>query len=512
MRQVLQGVLLAVGYAVAFYYLRIASSAHWYLPAGLRFVALLLLPVRFWPYIYVGECAALFAVRWPDVERWGRPFIFVSTLTAMPPIAALVHFIRSHSSLPRICVGRDALAVLGGAALVAITTTIINACTTYGLMLEKPSSPAPYVIGIWVMGQYLGILMFAAPALLWCNRLASSGSSLRLLRDAAMATSLLLVAVAAARTNASDDFDVTTHAARMLTGIIAVTLTYRHGWRGAAIGTVVLTLAVGLTGRPDYDPSLLIAQQVVALVTSALLASGAVMTHNYEIALEEGSARRRAEDAGRRAWADNEAQNLEHTERAAATYDRIMRESDGILGDLRATRRSEDLMRLTGHLMASTRAATASLLHEIAPAIMFSADGLFGALRARELAAGINYRTSLWGNPDLLTRAGAINVYRVSTASVEHMSATDPTTVALRVRIGVWRGLIFTYIRVQGDSQTARTSKDTAAIARLRRRVTSHGGVLRNSNGEIAILLVDGSDDERKESWNERSARPAEFV
>lgn len=510
MRDVLRGLLLAAGYATATYYLRIGSSAHWYLPAGLRFASLFLIPLRYWPYLYFGECAALFAVRWPDAERWGIPFLMVSTLSYMPPVAGIVHLIRKHTSLPRIATGRDVLTMLSAAMAIAIISTSVNAATTYALMVERPSAPAPYVVGIWLMGQYLGIMMFASAALLWFNRPETKSFVTRLWPESMAVLGLLVAVLVALHTSGADGAGALTQASRMLFGVTAVTLTYRHGWRGAAVGAVTLALAVGLTGRPDYDPSLLIAQQVVALVISALLASGAVVTHSRDIATIEATARRRAEDAWRRAWRDSEEQNSESLARAQSAYDRIMRESDEIIADLRKASRAEHVMRLTGDLMASTRAATKSVMREIYPAIVFSADGLFGALRATNMPPEAHSRTALSGNPEYLSREGALSVYRVATAAIDAFASMSPLAISLRVRIGRFSAGTGAYVRVEVDAQGTRTSEHTAAIARLSRRVLAHGGIMRNSHRQIVVLLPDAQVEVHREDRDEHQASPVQ--
>jgi hypothetical protein len=233
------------------------------------------------------------------------------------------------------------------------------------------------------------------------------------------------------------------------------------------------------------------------------------MTQTFELAMEEAASRRRAEEAGRRAWEDTEEQNLEHLARAEAAYTQIMRGSDAIIGSLRQAKRSEDIMRLTGDLMANTRAATNSLMHEIYPAIVFSADGLYGALRAKQLPDGIRCRTSLTGNPHLLSRTTSLNAYRAAAAAMEHLTAMAPTVVRVRLRIGQIRGVVGVYLRVRADTTTSRSSVDTANVARLRRRVFALGGQMRNASGEVAILIPDAkpASEERRDSSATRSDR-----
>ena len=491
MLKVFRGVGLAILYGVGLYLLRDASSPHWYLPAGLRFAALLLLPRRYWLWVYAGECCSLFVVRIPLIELRGLAWVVVSTVTSVPPIAGVVYLIRRYTNAPVISSGRDVLAVLFGAGAAAITSTALNAASTYGLMRGAPTNPVPYVLGVWILGQYLGILMFSSIALLWRNRNPRHQMPHALRKEAFTAFSLMLAFLLAYRLGEADHQEAMTQVVRCSAAVIAFALTYRHGWRGGAIGVIALCLGVGLTAGPDYEPSTLAAQQVVAFVTSILIAAGAVMTHNYEIAADEALMRRLAEDAGRRAWADTEDQNMEHVGRAEAAYEQIMRQSDTIIGDLRRTRDPEDIMRLTGDLLATTRSATKSLMQEIYPAIVFSADGLFGALRAKRGTSGAQYRAAFRGDQDCLSRQGALSVYRVTMAALDQLASESPEEIRLRVRVGRINGQVHTYIRVRATVGLCRNNMTTASIARLRRRVITFGGSIHNKRGEIAMLLPD---------------------
>jgi len=518
-REMLKGVISAAVYGVALYFLRDLSSAHWYLPAGLRFAALLTLPRRYWAYLYAGECLSLLTIRMPLIESRGLAWAIVSTFTAFPPVAGVVHLLRRRSAAPCVASGRDVLAILLGAGAVALMATGINTATTYTLMHGRPSNPVPYVVGIWVLGQYLGILMFASVALLWTNRSPRHPMPSPLLRESVVAAGLVGACVALFRLAPSSVAELLEQPIRLAAAILAVALTYRHGWRGGAVGALALTLGVGMTAGPDYDQATLLAQQVVAFVASALLAAGAVMTHNYEIAMTESASRRQAEEAGRRAWHDSEEQNLEHVSRAQAAYGRIMRQGDNIIGDLRQAKRPEDVMRLTTDLMATTRTATAKLMHEIYPTVVFSSDGLFGALRGRPAPAGVRYKTVLTGNSSDLSRATCLSVYRAAGAAIDFLADLQPATVALSARVFHSAGQHWVYVRVRADVTATRTNASTASLARLRRRVIALGGVMRNDGRGMSFLLPDEASatvDGRAGSHNRKrwaaSSVPSDFA
>ncbi|KAF1005445.1 MAG: hypothetical protein GAK28_03197 [Luteibacter sp.] len=518
MLQGVKGLFSAVVYAIALYFLRDLSSAHWYLPAGLRFAALLVMPTRYWPWLYAGECASLLAIRASLIELRGIAWVTVSTVTAFPPIAAIVHAVRRRSAVPSITGGRDVLALLLAAGLVSLVSTTLNILITYSLMLGKPTNPVPYVFGIWLLGQYLGILMFSSTALLWANRSAKFRHPPPLWREGFVSALFLIALLAIYRSVPSYLEEDTVHGIRVALAIAAFALTYRHGWRGAAIGALALTLGVGLTSGPDYDQSTLHAQQVVAFIASSLLAAGAVMTHNYEIAMEETASRAKAEAAGRMAWHDSEEQNLEHMWRAEEAYSQIMRQTEGIIGSMRQAKRAEDLMRLTGDLLASTRSATVSVMHEIYPTIVFSADGLFGALRARKISPNIRYRAALFGDTHAISKATSINAYRVAGSAIDFVAGLGPRSVTLTVRIHSTQEKRRIYLRAVGDVTTVRSNAGTAAIARLRRRVTALGGIMNNDTGCIAVLLPDnGLTDNRdarlvQDGRTEPSPPPIDYV
>lgn len=501
--QVLRGLLLGVIYGLALFFLRDASSAHWYLPAGLRFAALLALPPRYWGYIYAGEVASLLTIRVPLIETRGLAWAMVSTFTALPPVAAVVWLIRRRTSLPSVAKASDILALLIGALAIAVMATAINSATTYSLMHGRPSNPVDYVIGIWVLGQFLGILMFAPLVLLWHGRKARYFMANTLRIESAAAILGLGAAVLMFRACPDGARDVAVQVVRVVLGLEALALTYRHGWRGAAIGLVVVNLGAGLTAAADYDLSTLATQEMMAFVASALLLAGAAMTYNFEMAMQDRESRQRAEKASRQAWDDTEAQNREHAGKMASMYAQMRRDSEEIIGSLRSTRSAEDIMRLTGDLLAKTRSATTKMMHEVYPEIVFSADGIYGALRAKRFEPGIRYRTSFIGNPLSLSRNTSLTAYRVASAAMDYLAAMAPTEIRLRLRIVRARAGTVVYLRVRADTSTARSALDTANVARLRRRVFALGGLMRNSTGEVAILLADLPEIVNPHAWNE---------
>ena len=65
-----KGLALGTGYCVAYLAMRYLSFDQWFLPAGLRAACFLLLPYRQWPFLLVGDIAALSIVRIPMAEKY----------------------------------------------------------------------------------------------------------------------------------------------------------------------------------------------------------------------------------------------------------------------------------------------------------------------------------------------------------------------------------------------------------------------------------------------------------
>jgi hypothetical protein len=58
-RIVAKGVALSIGYCIAYLVLRYFSFDQWFLPTGLRAISLFLLPLRYWPFVFIGDAAAV---------------------------------------------------------------------------------------------------------------------------------------------------------------------------------------------------------------------------------------------------------------------------------------------------------------------------------------------------------------------------------------------------------------------------------------------------------------------
>ncbi|MFC6840257.1 MASE1 domain-containing protein [Xanthomonas theicola] len=70
-KHIAKGALLSAAYCAAFLVAWRCSVDQWYLPAGLRVATLLFLPYRLWPYLLLGDTAALLMIRVPMAQEQG---------------------------------------------------------------------------------------------------------------------------------------------------------------------------------------------------------------------------------------------------------------------------------------------------------------------------------------------------------------------------------------------------------------------------------------------------------
>src|ERR1051325_8187212 len=193
--------LVAVGYAAAYVLLRSVSVSNWNLPASLRLAALLLVPMRYWPALVLGEAMPVAYQAWLSHGMFGWAW---ASFAAFPPMALCAPFMawfRRRTMVVQADGRVDIPAVLTAALACAVLTAAGNVAALASVHMPAgqpaPAITARIVFG-YFLGNYLGALTLAPLALAvrgWLagTRPAVAWASLRrsgLLRDGAM--SLLL--------------------------------------------------------------------------------------------------------------------------------------------------------------------------------------------------------------------------------------------------------------------------------------------------------------------------------
>lgn len=275
------GVLLAVLYAFAYGVARASSVDQMYLPAGIRVAALLLCPPRWWPYLILGEYAFFAQARYPIIGQYGLAWVVIASMVLMPTVALIVHW---HQ---RRLASQSEAWLLSIAALSAIAVSSLNQGLAYLLMPTLHEAVSWTGMLRYMVGDYLGILLFAPLALLWRHRHVSFAATSRWPTAAIAALSVIVaLGLSAAHLPGGEDMVLAKNSLRIAMMLPAVGLTCLYGWRGAAVSfaaiNLTLALTMEMTGRPgSFDATAFVAQQILAVTGTALLLLGSTISHHY---------------------------------------------------------------------------------------------------------------------------------------------------------------------------------------------------------------------------------------
>lgn len=282
---------VAIAYALLYVLTRDISVSHWQLSSGLRFVALLFAPYRFWPWIIAADCGGSMYYRADRIQEFGILW-FVLTVTlpvlsAAAPVATLrlANWLSKEARLSAICLK---LLKTAGAASVftAISGVVAMHAITYSAKDPAPREGPIFYLCDFTLGNYIGILMLAPFVMtLMVSRKAQFKAALEELTffcadhaPAVMATcGTLLGLLLINRESHSGDIQ---HIAAILMFAPAVWMTFTRGWTGAVITTIFANVALQLTMRGYRDVDLLQMQTLLGLIATAMLMLGAIITES----------------------------------------------------------------------------------------------------------------------------------------------------------------------------------------------------------------------------------------
>jgi len=273
-----EGIALAAAYALGCWVTREHSLDQFYLPAGLRVAALLVCPPRLWMYLFLGEYAYFAYVRHPLVEKYGIAWAIAGSVFLIPAVALVTNL---HA---RLLQKRADVWLLSVAAISAMATTILNVGMSYLLWPMPLPLPLLTSLGRYAIGDYLGILTIAPLAMFWIRRNSVPGWS-RSSPGPTIASILAMSALGLAAAMLPSSWSGTRTSLQLLMALPAIVLTCMHGWRGAAIGVPLLNLIIGVTTpvqtRLGFDHDTFVAQQILAVAGTALIALGSTITHYF---------------------------------------------------------------------------------------------------------------------------------------------------------------------------------------------------------------------------------------
>lgn len=250
----LRALLLFAAVGVSHGWLYEHSSFYWYLPGGLRFILLLLLPWRYWPAIICGEYYGRFThdglsfpIAW-IYEFWGK---LSQPLSSLP----VLWWLKRRWQVQDIEVPRGMWLLLLGIVLNGVANTAAN----FIFVWITPVLYTERNILNWVVTAFVGAtdvaLVFtpaAAVALLGFGDLFRKPGVWRDLAAAAGFVLLLLLVTGLGLDRGGLRHDYLP----LLMPLPMVYFAYRYGWRGATLALLMLALAESINIRGGVFPGI----------------------------------------------------------------------------------------------------------------------------------------------------------------------------------------------------------------------------------------------------------------
>jgi glucose-6-phosphate-specific signal transduction histidine kinase len=278
-RGVVAGVIFCLAYLAGWF----NSLDQWYLPAGVRVALFILSPYRYWPYLLAGDCAAMLLQRVPRIPANNATWAYSSSVL-MPLLSCLA-----------IAAVRERLRSLSDQAkwlpLIATCMAIWMAGSTLALNNLLGGPPDGITLEFFYVrcvGHFLAIVTGVSLGVLWLSRHDESQKMPHFMRDSLIfGAALALIFFAIILPEKISDYLRIGLMLMMLMPIIY--LTFRHGWRGAALGLAVTCFAVArtlshLNAEGAYDAPVFIMQHTLVIASFGLLALGHLITSQYAAA------------------------------------------------------------------------------------------------------------------------------------------------------------------------------------------------------------------------------------
>lgn len=491
----LGGLLLMAAYAIVFCIARQKISVdQWMLSAGLRVGVLLLFAPRYWPYLIAGEYAAFAYMRYPLIDKFGLPWVVLSSAVLMPTAALIVHRHR------RLIASGNPYGLVSLAALCAVCITTLNLGLAWLLMPTRHAAVSWDGALTYLLGDYIGILICAPLVALWRHRHLSIQLPTRWRLDVALA--LVLITALGVYSMQFPDTDVAAkNSLRILMLLPVIVLTSLHGWQGAAVGVAALNLIVGFTiERPNplgsRDLNAIVAQETLAMAGTALLLLGSTISHFYYQFMRRDSIERSALTLARGNLLASERELRESAARITVLGD----EMDD------AFRRTAQWLRERGHNAAATDMLSSSMkqLHLFREqlSLIYPSGiehyGLYLVLQSSGIAEvweQSDRLTSphLTGNPCRLSLGMQLAAYRSICDAVAILLQHESGIVKIRARCGrkgPHRGIVINVFLLD-RARTLSPETVARAIDSLTVRALAYGGTVACRRNHIRLSLVE---------------------
>lgn len=284
-----RGAFLAVAaaYASSYVIVRHVSFSHWNLMAGLRFIALLMVPRRYWPALLLGEWVPLIEVAVFNSGKFGLEWALLMGIPQIALCMPVVALARRRMALPYR--GNGEVNVAGLMVLALACALIAATASALALMQALLASPGKWPeatasqgFALYFLGAYPGALALVPTVLVLKDVLvAKRRVDLRSAWKHPLTTGLIVASAATwvlVPWFAPDMHGAQQQLMRMSTLLPVLALALRFGWKGAAVAGFLADVAMAYTATTAPDLSMLPPKAVLALVLSGALLLGLPIT------------------------------------------------------------------------------------------------------------------------------------------------------------------------------------------------------------------------------------------
>ena len=492
-----KGLVLSTAYCASFLGAWCLSFDQWYLPAGLRALSLLFVPYRYWPYLFAGDAAALLVIRAPKAEQYSVWWAYLSPFLLMPLVASLALVLRNKFKTDQEKIRWLPLAALS----IAVWSSALNMALNYFLFGPRASVTLSNLYKFSV-GDYLGILMVVLPFMLFMRRRSGQITPQHSVRDTLIAATAIFVIYCVAAIPA---LEIDFHQGLLMLMILPVVgLTFRHGWRGAAIGIVAVNLITAMKlpymNTPGtYDAEMFVIQQALAIAATGLLVLGTVISDLFDKARASGLAEKEALLLAQNSFMSSESKLRDQVIYMAQMQLRLDDYRDELVDWLKQHRHYDAAMDLNSRGVAHAR-----LFDQHALALYpmrIEEQGLYAVLNAEAFTdfwaheAAVRYQLS--GQPKRLTVDLQLATYRCVCSAFALLSECNPQQYTVKTRVwraGGKRG-IAVFVTAKPTTVVHHSRSGLLAAMELEGRIKAHGGAVRRRHLNRIVMLLSEPED-----------------
>jgi two-component system sensor histidine kinase UhpB len=518
------GMALATAFAATYFMLGRIQFFHWNITNGLLFAALWLLPLRWWPWLFVATVVARslggvvvhgasgmpggFLGYWANPAQYIlgnllEPFLIATGVLLLGRLGVDPRSRATGSAigLLHLAAATSALAVAGKDVLYVLNDGYIGDVRR-SLIVDPVPIGGP---GSWTLlagfaiknalGNFIGI-MLVAPLTWWsCSAAARTGS--RAIAQAAARYLLPGMTIYLLLVQASPQSQMA-ELLRLLLMAAVVVFAMRHGWRGAAAAVLAVSMAVAIedhVGQPAVHPVWM--QLFIAICGAMALMFGAAVDElrdqRHQLTRAHARSTGLAEELSLAAQRNLQAEERERRRLAAELHDEFGQNLTALQTHLKLAQPAFDSLdrrHVIDTLLGITRAMRQNIgevLESLRPAAL-DEIGLYamiehGSIRRLAEDAGLEFSSMIEGDARLLPLLGEaqrIAAYRLAQEAVTNVVRhAHASRCNVRLRISRRNGNLCVFLDVRDDGiGGARHLQPGNGLTSMRDRVLALGGRL----------------------------------